>query len=390
MGLQGWWLYLKGAGLDPPPFDMTEIADAKLEVDIMSTFYSLIILKVLEAKRAGKSAFDAGVKLGHHLATMFPANQCTLHVDGAHSIEKAPEHAHRDRVLDGELNKLESLVERVEARSATGKRTSKSTWMDIERLIRRIFRLSEDDKSKLVEGLQTQFTMCKCISEADICIARLPTHDRRRIVVTADSDLLAFQSVTEVLRPLPHSRSFGLYRRDDVLRAFGFTSSSQLVALACVSSNDYGKNVRGFGLRSNVKIIKGQSSAQNVLDIIQDYTRELYKRGHSIQRNEFTTRINIYLHNMDSVIQESLLLGDPGDVIQDTAMTLAADTNEPTSTAHDHPINDITVAEINTSLVSMSASIRETLDPPLGLLLERLARSKDLQKSLVAQSRTNR
>lgn len=91
--------------------------------------------------------------------------------------------------MDGEIAKLESLVEKVEARSGTGQRTSKATWMDIERRIPRTFRLSEDDKTKLVEGLQTQFTMCRCISEADLCA--LP--DSRPVI---DGRLSSLQTAT--------------------------------------------------------------------------------------------------------------------------------------------------------------------------------------------------
>ncbi|KAI8349515.1 hypothetical protein B0O80DRAFT_501243 [Mortierella sp. GBAus27b] len=359
MGLTGWWQFLKAAGLEPPPFNLKELGDCRLEVDVMSTFYSLIILKVLDAKRKGKSAFHAGVQ---------------------------------DQLAHAELKKLESVVDRVEERAQSGKKTSKATWMEIERRIRRTFRLTEEDKAMFQRGLETRFSVCRCTSETDLCIARLPPRDGRRIAITADSDLLAFENVTEILRPLPHSKGYGLYSREEVLEAFGFSSSSQLVALACVSANDYGKNIPGFGIKTNIGIIKGLASAQSVPEVIERYLHEVCTRtGKSVTMEEFTTRTMIYHHNTDSVIQESLLLsGVPGNMIDDTEMSFIADAEEPTLTALDHTIDEDVPNDMNTSLVSMPVSIRQTLDPHLGGLLDRLNRSKETLRNLVAKSRTTR
>lgn len=135
------------------------------------------------------------------LATVSPAHQCTLHVDGAYSVEKAHEHARRGRDIDGEFNKLESLIERVEARSQTGKKSSKATWLEMERWIWRTFHPTEVDRVKLMEGLRIRFSVCQCISETDLYIARLPPHGGRRITVIIEGFSITTKQLRRSLAP---------------------------------------------------------------------------------------------------------------------------------------------------------------------------------------------
>ncbi|KAG0294470.1 hypothetical protein BGZ98_001756 [Dissophora globulifera] len=91
-----------------------------------------------------------------------------------------------------------------------------------------------------------------CVSEADVGIAR--DCQPGDIVVSADSDMLAYSSILILWRPI--SRSLILVCEiSDVCQVL-CVSRIQLTALAVVSNNDYGKNIRSLEPAINFSIIK--------------------------------------------------------------------------------------------------------------------------------------
>ncbi|KAF9970467.1 hypothetical protein BGZ65_011098 [Modicella reniformis] len=324
MGQTGWWSIVKAAGYEPPVYDMSLLSDALVEVDLMSTFYSAVIARVLEKKRDGKTAREAGVILAHILASVFPPDQTILHVDGIASREKAEEHARRATKVKDALESLETIVESIEARSNNGKKVSRAKWEASESEIKRSFRMTEDDKSQLVEGLRTRFQTCRCARREDVVPPGFPVHITRRVVVTSDSDFLAYGGIHQILRPLPHSRNYGLYCLNDILQAFGFSSPHQLVALACVSANDYGKNVPGFGIKTNAKLVKGISLDKDVENMVQSYITTIQERtDETVDFLQFLNRFRIFHLRTDSVIDsgKSHVVGPPPTQVPSTPMS---------------------------------------------------------------------
>jgi 5'-3' exonuclease len=90
----------------------------------------------------------------------------------------------------------------------------------------------------------------------------LPSIANHDVVISADSDMLAYASTSTLWRPMSRDQ-FLVYKLSDVLRELGL-SRAQLTALAIVSSNDYNKNIYSLGPATNYSIIKtlpGQGNA---------------------------------------------------------------------------------------------------------------------------------
>ncbi|KAI7826005.1 hypothetical protein BC939DRAFT_447508 [Gamsiella multidivaricata] len=74
------------------------------------------------------------------------------------------------------------------------------------------------------------------------------------IVVSADSDMLAYPSVSTLWRPISKNLIL-IYKISDICEVLG-VSRIQLTALAVASNNDYGKNIYSLGPATNFSIIK--------------------------------------------------------------------------------------------------------------------------------------
>lgn len=130
-------------------------------------------------------------------------------------------------------------------------------------------------------------------------------------MVTSDSNFLT-HGLSQILRPLPHSHGHGLYHLEDVLKAFGFSSSFQLAALACISSNDYGKNVPRFGIKTNINFIKNISVDENMDNMVQSYVSTVRRAGGDVSPDQFNDRVRIFHLRTDSIVEsgkESHILG---------------------------------------------------------------------------------
>ncbi|KAK3810228.1 MAG: hypothetical protein J3Q66DRAFT_415654 [Benniella sp.] len=379
MGQDKWWDTIRGAGFQPLPYDLSQLQDAYIDVDLLSTFFTAINTKVLENKAKGKSAKDAGVALAYLLASLFPPAQTTLHVDGAVSVEKEKEHQIRRERLEMDLNTLEELVIFIEDRARDGKKISRAKWEAVEKKTRRVYRLSTHDKEELLEGLGLVFSVCKCRSEADLCISRAedtvpqgyPSHVVRRIVVSNDSDMMSFGNISLILRELPHSRQLGLYTMGNVLTAFGFTTPLQLVALGCVSKNDFGKNVPGVSVKTNMKIIKGLELDSDMTLTMRSYCDVIKKqKGVIVDPRIFDTRVQIFSLKKDSVIDS---LDDSTPLVIPATSSISAESTVEGSNATD--IIQVQTALFDSSDLQLDLSDTSIYEGPsqrLGSLLARI------------------
>ncbi|CAO3569208.1 unnamed protein product [Mortierella alpina] len=94
-----------------------------------------------------------------------------------------------------------------------------------------------------------------CETEADTAIAK--DCQPADIVLSQDSDFFAYESVKLLWRPVGQRHDVKVleYDKAAILSTIGL-SSTQLTALACVSCNDYNKNIRYLGIATNYGIIK--------------------------------------------------------------------------------------------------------------------------------------
>ncbi|KAI7817782.1 hypothetical protein BC939DRAFT_316439 [Gamsiella multidivaricata] len=91
-----------------------------------------------------------------------------------------------------------------------------------------------------------------CETEADVAIAR--DCEPGDIVVSADSDMMAYPSISTLWRPIARNLIL-VYNLKDARRTLDF-SEAQLTALAVVSGNDYGKSIYSLGAATNYSVIK--------------------------------------------------------------------------------------------------------------------------------------
>ncbi|KAF9536987.1 hypothetical protein EC957_009129 [Mortierella hygrophila] len=95
------------------------------------------------------------------------------------------------------------------------------------------------------------WTVDVCETEADLAMAQDAQPDD---IVSKDSDMMAYQSVKTLWRPVSNNLILA-YKLPDVLATLGITRT-QLTALAVVSRNDYHKNIYSLGPAANFSIIK--------------------------------------------------------------------------------------------------------------------------------------
>jgi hypothetical protein len=211
----------------------------------------------------------------------------------------------------------------------------------------------------------------------------------RRVVCTNDSDVFAFGHMKQVLRVLPHSRDFGLYTISDVMAAFGFSSPSQLVTLACVSKNDFGNILPGFGVKTNTKIIGNMEPNDNIRESVLSYCVAVEKRtGLSVDSQQFDQRIRIFCDRRDSVIDcvsSSSGITQPIAPASEHTLSQSAAEDSPTtidiSTLFDAPEVQLNLAD---------TTVHEGPCHRLESLLRRVHVARKMQKSTRLESRTSR
>ena len=99
---------------------------------------------------------------------------------------------------------------------------------------------------------QAGWTVRICDTEADLAIAADCQPDD--VVISTDSDMLAYGSVSILWRPISKYLVL-VYKLVDVCQQLGL-SRDHLTTLAVVSLNDYNKNIYSLGPATNCSIIK--------------------------------------------------------------------------------------------------------------------------------------
>ncbi|KAF9973424.1 hypothetical protein BGZ75_001191, partial [Mortierella antarctica] len=209
-------------------------------------------------------AFRVGFALSFKIRAAFGDAPLCLHVDGSPCEEKGYASSKRAKTRTIDRTALDQELDKMEERSREGKWTCQTTMETIRRSLAKLFVLTADDKAHLRDGLVAGgVQVCLCETEADVCIARGPdlvsVDDwcHQRVAVSVDSDLLVYDTISAVLRPMPRQSGYGLYLKPDILHALDLPTSQHLMLYGIVSENDYGRNVERLGLARNADIIKG-------------------------------------------------------------------------------------------------------------------------------------
>ncbi|KAF9401790.1 hypothetical protein BGX21_000584 [Mortierella sp. AD011] len=128
-------------------------------------------------------------------------------------------------------------------RSNEWKWSSRSLIKEIKSNLRQLFTFLKKDKDAFETALKSRLlNVCRCKTEADLCVGTECTANADCYVVSGDSDLV-YQNVEKVLRPIPkRHHEFALYEKEDILDALDLPSAIHLLLCGIISDNDYSKN----------------------------------------------------------------------------------------------------------------------------------------------------
>ncbi|KAF9565018.1 hypothetical protein EC968_004278 [Mortierella alpina] len=306
MGLKGvyWWLR-KRKGHDPVlriPTHSSLPDGAKLRIDVLSFFNKIrsIYTEHADDKVKAHSILHA------HLKKFDDPLHMVYYVDGLPALEKDT-HCTRESKWAEALETAKVALDNLDACIRQGKSPTKQMFKTAEKNLRGGFKWSIQDRRAFVEFLQGQQLDARlCSTEADIAIATdCQPSDH---VLSQDSDFFAYESVQKIWRPVGKRVKILEYSKSAILDKTGL-SSTKLTALACVSSNDYNKNIKYLGIATNFKVITDMPDA-DISSLVQRYLESPLVICRDQEDIDFTASILVFT----SMTQE---IAVPADDIMD-------------------------------------------------------------------------
>jgi hypothetical protein len=298
MGVKATHSFLKKKGLSFTPTDYPTIQSYHtLHVDLLGSFYPLFIDSFFkhEPKVAAKFVLD-------RLQTLLPIQKTILYMDGNRTVEKNATAQRRLNVQVRDSKKLESLLFAAKTKASKGQRVSVSQIDAITRLSRRTFRFINDMKQTFIDTASALgWNIVTCRGEADVHIGSIGMTDEDA-VVSGDSDLLFYQNIPNVIRPLAGNQMM-LYKKSAILQALNL-SAVQWTSIGIVSGNDYDSNIKGFGIATNYGVIR-KLDGETIAEIVKQY---LCCEGVSKVRDDddvdFRKSINIFVFQKENMLPQ--------------------------------------------------------------------------------------
>ncbi|KAF9279373.1 hypothetical protein BGZ68_007962 [Mortierella alpina] len=308
MGIRDLYKVLAQKNLKPPEADLHQLPpNCVIDIDFMGTSSLWSLTRRLMTEDYNQTtARTAGMKLASHVKNLFcdDGRVVTLHVDGTYNAEKQTEHDKRVAKSVKTQEKLDAALLHMRNRPEQGKYTCKTVLDKIKKTLAALFVLTQADKDSLCGAMASfdpdKVTVCRCETEADLCIARslnrelVPGH---RVVVSGDSDLLAYLPTERVLRSIPNTASFSWYTKDEVEKTLRLPSHQHFLLLAVVAANDYGGNVKTVGIITNCDIIR-DLPAGTIDEMLEAYVTAASDHvGYQVDRTMFDASRRV-LHDL--------------------------------------------------------------------------------------------
>ena len=257
MGLKDWFPFLRRKGYEPSVIPPSVIAgtlgNRTGRLDVLS-FYP-----VIRNAYSHQTLDQAHLILEKTLSRFGTKESLILYIDGGQAVEKQETTRSREAAREKAAVKCQQSLDVLEQRIINNEKARKRHFVDVKTNLSSTFYWSSSARQSFVDHLrQAGWNVKLCETEADVAIAS--DCQPGDIVISADSDMLAYGPT--LWRPVSKGLVLA-YNRAELCRILGF-SSAQLTALACVSSNDYNKNVYSLGPSTNFSIIRliGQSGRQ--------------------------------------------------------------------------------------------------------------------------------
>lgn len=255
MGIPLLWPFIRQEGYEATllwQFPLTPLPpDSFYRVDILACFFSTI-QRIYSSQTPDQQT--------HHItferylqSRRLPKDTALLYIDGPSPDEKRTTREARETKRALALQKAQACIGDMEERVGGRRRLRKRDFSKLHKLANAAFYWSLESRKCLAEYLASKgWNVTECHSEADTAIAiDCQPND---IVLSGDSDMLVYNSVEIIWRPLARGQ-FLVYKCADVLRSLDI-SRAQLTALGVVSKNDYTSNLTRLGVATNFKIVK--------------------------------------------------------------------------------------------------------------------------------------
>ncbi|KAF9537617.1 hypothetical protein EC957_007864 [Mortierella hygrophila] len=121
------------------------------------------------------------------------------------------------------------------------------------------------------------------------------------VIISKDSDMMAYQSVSTLWRPVPNNLIL-VYKIPDVLATLDI-SQTQLMALTVVSRDDYHKNMYSLGPATNFSIIKSIGSRPDAREIVAAYLTHGQVMVKNMKEETFENSIRVFILVQQEPIQ---------------------------------------------------------------------------------------
>ncbi|KAG0245514.1 hypothetical protein BG011_002768, partial [Mortierella polycephala] len=212
----------------------------------------------------------------------------------------------------------------MEARVGSQRKVRKRDFNKLFKNIRAAFYWSQESRNSLAHHLTNNgWNVVVCPSEADIAIA--DDCQPKDIVVSGDSDMLIYDTVETVWRPLSRGR-FLVYELAAVMDHLSI-SRAQLTTLGIVSKNDYSSNLTRLGISANYKIVKSlEKTETDVQKLIQQYLVHSDVVCKNPSATHFQAATKVFVHRTFTAPDSTIPLHTPGQeaTAQDSAQQCGA------------------------------------------------------------------
>ncbi|KAG0035821.1 hypothetical protein BGZ82_005074 [Podila clonocystis] len=256
MGVFGLWVFLKDKGVEPVfrsfsrlPNLLESLEDLPaIRVDVLGCCF----MTIRHAYESHPDEIAHGILEGE-IAKFGPKELLVLYIDGEPAVEKSLTTAIREERRKNSLEVAERHMDELERRHNASLRVRKHHFVNVTKNLSGAFYWSREKRQGFSQYMRDKnWNVVESPTEADLHIAR--DCQRIDVVVSRDSDLLIYQNVATVWRPISKGR-FLVYGIDNILATLKITRT-QLMVLGVVSRNDYNKNIRGLGPATNFSIVK--------------------------------------------------------------------------------------------------------------------------------------
>lgn len=312
MGVEGLYSSLDKRGLGPKPADIpTYLATnsiRRIHLDLLGSFGYEVVQRVLKCRRTNGSVFQTGVILGREIHELFGTSNIIIHIDGRQCEEKKKARDQREATRNKEYASLDQILSTMQTFSNRGTWTPQKVMRKINAGLKKVYQLSIDDKVEIGAGLsEAGFGICRCSTEADVCIGHTLNIGQQDIIaISGDSDLLIYDSISTVIRPIPKMRRvFAIYEKQDVLQTLGLATSKHLLLLGIVSNNDYNANAPGLGPVKNLQLLLSVQESEAIETMLDQYVAAataITKRGPSPQAKDYDLGVRVFAYGQQTPI----------------------------------------------------------------------------------------